>query len=137
MTFNYQINQIADREFGRSNTPPPNYYVGLLVAPPNPDGTGIMEVSTVGTGYARQLLANNKTDLTLSTNGQVSNTKAITFPVATASWGTVTDVCIFDSLTGGNPLYDSTQTTPKPYDVGDIAFFDAGDIMWTIQNVQD
>jgi hypothetical protein len=135
MTFNYQINQIADREFGRVNTPPANYYIGLLTALPNADGTGVVEVSSVGTGYARQLLPNNKTVLTVANNGQVSNVAQINFPAATANWGTVVDVAIFDSLTGGNILYDSPQTTAKPYDVGDIAFFDIGDVMWTVQNI--
>ena len=137
MTFNYQVNQIADREFGRVNTPPVNYYIGLLTAVPNPDGTGVVEVSSVGTGYERQVLPNNKTALTPAASGRVSNVAEITFPVALASWGTVVDVGIFDSLTGGSILYDSPQPVGKSYEAGDIAFFDAGDIVWTVQNIQD
>ena len=137
MTTDFQIEQIANREFGRVTTPPANYFIALLTATPNPNGTNITEVSTVGTGYQRQTLANNKTALTQAVNGQVSNIEPIDFPVATASWGTITDVGIFDSLTGGNLLYVSTQPVAKPYDVGDIAFFDRNDITWTVQNILD
>jgi len=137
MTTNFQINQIADREFGRVNQPPLNYFVGLLTTTPLPDGTNVVEVSTVATGYARQILANNKTALTVSNNGQVSNITGIDFPVATASWGVITDVGIFDSASGGNLLYFSTQPNSKPFDAGDIAFFDKNDILWTVQNIQD
>ena len=137
MTLDIQINAIANREFGRVGTPPTDYYIGLLTATPNPDGTEIVEVSGLGTGYARQVLPNNKTAVTNANTGQVFNIAGIDFPAAASSWGIVTDVGIFDSLTGGNLLYVSTQATAKPFDTGDIAFFDIGDIMWTVQNIQD
>jgi hypothetical protein len=137
MTLDFQINQIADREFGRVNTPPANYYIALLTTIPNPNGTNAVEVSTIGTGYARQILPNNKTSLTSSNNGQVSNIAAINYPAATANWGIVACVGIYDAPTGGNLLYISVQPTAKAYDSGDIAFFDIGDIVWTVQNIQD
>ena len=135
MTTNYQINQVADREFGRVNNPPTTYYIALLTATPNPDGTGIVEVSTVGTGYARQALPNNKTSLSNSSNGLVTNLAQLNFPTVLASYGFVTDVAIFDSPNAGNLLYVTTQTVAKPFDVGDIAFFGIGDISWTVQNI--
>ena len=137
MTLDIQINAIANREYGRVGTPPTDYYIGLLTATPNPDGTGVVEVSSIGTGYARRVLPNNKTVLTNAYLGQVSNVAGIEFPAAVSSWGIVTDVGIFDSQAGGNLLYISTQATAKPFDTGDIAFFDIGDIMWTVQNIQD
>ena len=136
-TTNSQINQIAGREFGRANQPPVNYFIGLLLQTPNPDGTGINEVPTAGTGYVRQVLPNNQSALTAPNNGQVTNVAAVQFPAATASWGSITDVGIFDSLTGGNLLYMSTQPLPKPFDMGDIAFFEAGGIVFIVQNIID
>ena len=136
-TMDYQINMIADREFGRVTTPPANYFIALLTTIPNPNGTNAMEVSAVGTGYARQILPNNKTALTNSNNGQVFNVSAINYPAATANWGIVECVGIYDAPTGGNLLYISAQPTPKAYNTGDIAFFDIGDTTWTVQNIHD
>ncbi len=137
MTTNYEINRIANHLFGNIGTPPSTYYIGLLLATPNLDGSNVVEVASTGNGYARLALANNKTALTQANNGQVMNTASLTFaPVATgASWGNISTVGIFDSLAGGNLLYWSTQTVTKSYDDGDIAFFDIGDIVWTVQNV--
>ena len=138
MTTQSQINSIANREFGQTSTPntiPATYYVGLLLASPNPDGSGVVEVSTGGTAYARQALVNSKSALSTAVNGAVSNISAINFPAATASWGTITDVGIFSALTGGTLLYSSPQAVQKAFDVGDVAFFDVGDIKWTVQNV--
>ena len=141
MTTNQQINNIANILFGLTGgtaaniAAPANYYIGLLTATPNPDGTNTVEVSTVGTGYARQILPNNKTALTMSNNGQVSNVSDLNFPTATASWGSVTDVGIFDSLTGGNLLYFSHQAVPKAFDTGDVAYFSNGDVLWSLQNI--
>jgi hypothetical protein len=137
MTTNQEINRIADELYGKQSTAAANYYIGLLTATPNPDGTNVQEVSITGTGYARRQLPNNKTTFSTSNNGQVSNVSEIDFPAATAAWGTITDVGIFDAATGGNLLYSSTQATPKAYDTGDIAFFAAGDVKWTVQNIQD
>ena len=137
MTLNNQINAIANREFGKSSEAPNNYYLGLLLATPNPDGSGLTEVSTSGTGYARQVIGNNKTALSAALNGVVKNNAMITFPAAATVWGTITDVAIFDSPTGGIPLYVSTQSTPKAFGAGDVAFFDIGDISFTVQNIID
>ena len=93
MTSDFQINQIADREFGRVNNPPVNYYIALLLTMPNPDGTGAVEVSSAGTGYARQVLPNNKTALTQAVNGKVTNASPLNFPAAIVSWWADTATC--------------------------------------------
>ena len=136
MTTNNQVNAIANREFGRQDSPPANYFIALLTSTPNLNGTGITEVSTAGTGYARQSLANTKTALTVANNGQVSNVAGMEFPAAITNWGTVTDVAVFDALTGGNLQYFSTHGIPKPFGAGDIAFFDISDILFQVQNLE-
>ena len=137
ITTNFQINQIADREFGRVNVPLTTYWIGLLTAIPNADGTGAVEVSSAGTGYARQALANDKTTLSNAVNGRVYNLNNVTFPSASAPWGIISAVGIYNAQNGGNLLYFSPQSTPRPFDEGDIAFFEPGDIEWIVQNILD
>ena len=136
-----QINSIADREFGQAagSIPRPNtYWIGLLTQAPNNDGTYSGEVSTVNTGYSRIALPNSKgaDGLTDAVDGKVSNKAYLQFPTATSNWGTVTHVGIFSAQTGGQLLYWSQQAVGKAFSDGDTAFFDIGDIFWTVQNIQ-
>lgn len=41
------------------------------------------------------------------------NLQEITFPQATADWGYVSGVVVFDAFTGGNPLLAGPLTTPR------------------------
>lgn len=94
-------------------TAPAATYVALLTTMPTKnDGTALVEVSTTATGYARQAV----TFGAITTQGdnqteQMSNSAQITFPVATASWGTVVGVGIYDAATGGNLLWWNTLST--------------------------
>jgi hypothetical protein len=72
-------------------------YVGFSTAAPGEDGSGLAEPS--GDGYAREAYG----DYTV-TGSEVTNDADIVFDTATASWGTLTYVCIFDALSGGNLL---------------------------------
>lgn len=70
----------------------------------------------VGNGYARQSVA-----FTRASN-VVSNSAAITFgPDTTAAWGVVTDISIWDSVTGGTCLAAGTAASSVNYAVGDSA----------------
>jgi hypothetical protein len=55
----------------------------------------------------------------------------VTFPVATASWGTVEAVAICDALTAGNQLYYGDLGTEKLVDIGDQLNFAVGAITVT------
>jgi hypothetical protein len=70
----------------------------------------------VGNGYARQ-------SVTFSRTGNVmSNVAGCTFgPNTLANWGTVTDITIWDTVTGGRCLAQGTATAPVTYAVGDSA----------------
>ena len=76
---------------------PATVYVALYTTDPGEDGSGT-EVS--GGSYARQAIT-----FAAPTNGVSSNSAVITFPFATASWGTVTHFGILDASTGGNLLF--------------------------------
>ena len=81
-----------------SYTSPTTVYVGLFTTNPTDSGPGT-EVSTSGTAYARQAVT-----FGAASSGACSNSIAVTFPVATANYGTVEGFGIFDASTSGNML---------------------------------
>lgn len=91
-------------------------------------GIGQGEVSNSGTGYARQAVV--FTDPTI-TPGQCANNADITFPTATAGWGTVTHIAIFDVSTygSGNALFHGPLATPKTINTGDTFRFLTGQLI--------
>ena len=71
-------------------------FVALFTAAPG-EGGGGTEVATGA--YARQSVA-----FTAPTAGAGDNSADITFPVATADWGTITHWALFDASTAGNMI---------------------------------
>ena len=116
---NYLENKVLDHVFGGvAYTAPATLYVGLFTSSPGETGSGT-EVS--GGSYARQTIAFTVT------GSQASNTAAVEFPTATASWGTVTFAAIYDASSGGNLLAYGALTTSKTIDNGDVFRIPAGD----------
>lgn len=95
-----------------SYTAPTTAYVGLFTVAPTDTLSGT-EVS--GGSYARQSLS-----VTTASAGIVTSSADINFPQATASWGTITALGIFDALSSGNLLMYTSLTTSKTIDEGDI-----------------
>jgi hypothetical protein len=90
-------------------------YVGLYTTNPTmPAGTGGTEVS--GGSYARVRL---DTLLAAASSGSIDNSSAVAFATASASWGTVTGVGIFDAITAGNLLAAGALTASKTVGSGD------------------
>ena len=108
-----------------SVTRPTAWYLALFTSNPDEDASGT-EVSTSGTAYARQ-----SATFTVSGN-TASNTAAIEFPTATASYGTVTHVGVFDASTGGNLIAYSALSTSKAVGTGDVFRVPAGDFDLTL-----
>lgn len=108
-----------------SATRPTAWYLALFTANPDEDASGT-EVSTSGTAYARQSVA-----FTVSGN-TASNSAAVEFPTATASYGTVTHVGVFDASTAGNLIAYAALTTSKAIDTGDVMRVPAGDLDITL-----
>lgn len=106
-------------------TRPTTWFLALYTAAPSDSGGGT-EVS--GGGYARQSIA----FAAASTPGgtQVSNTSQ-TFN-ASASWGSITHIGIFDASTGGNLLWHGAMTTARTVNSGDRLIFDAGAVQLTM-----
>jgi hypothetical protein len=104
-----------------SATRPTAWYVALFTSNPDEDASGT-EVSTSGTAYARQ-------SVTFSVSGNTAtNTAAIEFPTATASYGTVTHVGVFDAASAGNLIAYAALTTSKAIDTGDVLRLPANDL---------
>ena len=106
-----------------SATRPTEWHVALYTVAPGDTGGGT-EVS--GGGYARQSVA-----FTVS-GDTASNTAALEYPTATAPYGTVTAVGVFDAATGGNLIAYATLTTSKTIDTGDVLRLPAGDLDITL-----
>lgn len=106
-------------------TRPTAWYLALFTTDPTDTGSGT-EVSTTGTAYARQ-----SASFTVS-GDTASNSAAIEFPTATASYGTVTHVGVFDASTAGNLIAHAALTTSKAIDTGDVFRVPAGDLDITL-----
>ena len=87
---------------------PTEYYIGLSTTEPTMAGTNVSEPSA-STGYGRVLLDN----LSVPTNGVVTNTQNINFEESTASWGTITHFVIYDAEVDGNLLMYGALSTPR------------------------
>ena len=98
-----------------SYTSPTTVYVGLFTSDPTDAGSGT-EVS--GGSYARKAMA-----FASPTNGATSNSSAVEFDQATASWGTVTHFGLFDASSSGNLLLHGALTASKTIDSGDVFKF--------------
>lgn len=110
---------------GNTVTRPATWYIALYTAAPTDAGGGT-EVSTTGTAYARQTIA-----FTVTGNS-ATNSAIITFPTATANWGTVTHIGIFDTLTAGNLLYWGTAAASKTITTGDTMQVNASNVTITL-----
>lgn len=141
---NYLENNLIDTFLrGQTYTMPTTVYVALATSSASDSACGT-EVS--GGSYARvsvtSSLANwagtqsaGSTSASSGTGGTTSNNGTITFPSPTASWGSVTDVCVFDANTSGNLLWYVALTTPKTINNGDAApSFAAAALTFQIDN---
>ena len=123
---NYLETEILDHVFGgAAYTAPATLYLALYTAAPGETGGGT-EVSTSGTAYARQTVAFT------TTGNTTSNTAAVEYPTATASFGTVTHVGVFDAATSGNLMAYATLTSSKAIASGDVFRVPAGDLDITL-----
>jgi len=124
-------NELLDHVFGAAAyAAPATLYMALSTADPLDDGSGLNE--PVGGAYARASVTNDLTEWPAAAAGSKSNANQITFPTATALWGTVTHFAIMDAASGGNMLAHGSLTTPKTIDPGDTASFAASDVTITL-----
>src|SRR4051812_39820055 len=100
---NYLRSKLLDHIVGgAAYVAPTSLFFALYTSAPNENGGGT-EVS--GNGYARSVQANSLTIFPAASNGAKSNGAQIAFTFATAPWGTVTHIGVFDTATSGNLLF--------------------------------
>lgn len=102
----YAENKLLNHILGVSAfTMPTTVYVALLTTNPTDANTG---TEVTGGSYARKPIT-----FATATTGSTSNTTDVLFPAATASWGTITHVGIYDAVTGGNLLWHGPLSASK------------------------
>lgn len=117
----YTENKLLDHLLGvAAFTSPATVYVALYTTDPTDADAGV-EVS--GGGYARQAVT-----FSAAAAGATSNAAKVTFPTATASWGTLSHWGIRDAATAGNLLVHGAFTTAKVIDTDDTFEIAAGDL---------
>jgi hypothetical protein len=105
-------------------TAPATVYVSLWTSDPTDAGSG---TEVTGGSYARTAVT-----FAAPSNGVTTNSADVTFPTATASWGTVGWIGINDSTSGANLLYHSPLDTSKTIDSGDIFKISTGNLSVTL-----
>jgi hypothetical protein len=123
---NFLETEILDHVFaGAAYTAPTTLYLALFTAAPGETGGGT-EVTTSGTAYARETVAFT------TTGNTTSNTASVEYSTATATFGTVTHVGVFDASTGGNLMAYATLSSSKTIDTGDVFRVPTGDLDITL-----
>lgn len=121
---NYLETNVLGHVFGGSAyTAPTTLYLALFTSNPDEDGSG---TEVTGGAYARQTVA-----FTVSGN-TASNTAAVEYATATASFGTVSHVGVYDALSGGNLMAYAALTSSKAIDIGDVFRVPTGDLDITL-----
>lgn len=126
----YMELKVLDSIFGNIAFPSnANLFFALFTAAPSDSGGG---TEVTGGSYARKSMANNATNFPAAAAGAKSNGTVITFAQATASWGTVTHLGVFDASSGGNLLAWCSLTTSKLVDINDTFEIAVGDLDVTL-----
>jgi len=107
-----------------SYTSPATVYVALYTSDPTDADTGT-EVS--GGSYARTAVT-----FGAPSNGVTTNSASVTFPTATASWGTVSYIGLRDASTSGNLLFHTALDEAKTVGTGDIFTISTGNLSVTL-----
>ena len=122
---NFLETEILDHVFaGSAYTAPTTKYLALFTAVADGEAGSVTEVT--GGGYARQTVA-------FTTSGNTtSNNAAVEFPTATANYGTVTHVGVYDASSSGNLMAYASLSSSKTIETGDVFRVPSGDLDITL-----
>lgn len=101
-------------------------YVGLVTTTPSDSAAG---TEVTGGAYAR---VDSKTKWAVPSAGSVATNAVLTFPTATADWGSIVGFNIYDAVTGGNRLGWGTFAVAKSVLNGDTPSFASGQLTITL-----
>ena len=118
----------GDYVTGRS--PSANRWIGLLtVAPTDVAATGT-EVTTSGTGYARQPITFGA-GVNQTPNGRLyTNNLAAAWALATANYGTILEFAVYDAVTAGNMLFHDVMPGTPSVVTGQTASLPIGSVTY-------
>lgn len=105
-------------------TSPTTVYAALFTDAVNDDASG---TEVTGGSYAREAVT-----FGAPSSGSSSNSGAVTYTTATAGWGTVTHVAIFDHVSAGNLLLWGALGASRAVLDGDIAKFNISALTATL-----
>ncbi len=104
-------------------------YIGLSSTKPATDGTGVTE-PLESAGYKRVASSGGSFS---ATNGTITNTAYLYFPEATAAWGNISYLCVFDGNSSSAKLrYFGALKSPKNIEINAVPLFRPGSINITI-----
>jgi hypothetical protein len=131
----YLAKAVLDHVFGKAAYSAPTLYIGLSSANPTEAGNAAVEPAG-GSGYARQSApASSWASATSADPAVITNTVAITFPIASATYLSgvnLTHFVLFDAITGGNVLASGALDVAKPILQDDTAYFPIGTLTFTL-----
>jgi len=123
---NYLENVLLDHVLRNTTyTSPTTVYLALYTVAPTDAGGGT-ELS--GLGYTRQAIT-----FGAAAAGSISNSVAVTFGPASASWGTIIHIGIFDAASAGNILIHSALSASKTIADTDELRFAIGGCVITLE----
>jgi hypothetical protein len=125
----YLENKLLDHVLGNTTfTQPADVYLALFTAVTGLETNNpTSEVTSSGTDYARQTVT-----FAAAVDGTAETDATVTFPVATATYGTVTHVAIMDAATAGNVLFYGALNSSKLIEENDQFVVTAGNLTITM-----
>jgi hypothetical protein len=119
----YQKNLTQDFLFGGiSFTPPSNYYLGLSLT----GGSSPTEPS--GNNYSRIIIPNTKSYFSYSSSGCLVVSASLAMPQSSGSWGTITDLVLFDAVSSGSARFYTALPSPINVQTNTTLSFSASSI---------
>lgn len=129
---NYAANGFLDRMFRNQAFTVSANYLGLWTATLADASTGATANEVSGGNYSRvevnEAGGSNPNWESAGTSNATQNEDAVTFPTASASWGTVVAVGCCDASTNGNMLWYGNDVVDQAVGNGDTVSFAAGAI---------
>jgi hypothetical protein len=122
----YLENKLLEHSLGKTSYAMPTVYVALYTALPTEAGS-VNEFT--GGGYTRQPVTFGS-----ASGGSITNNTSVSFPVASANWGTIQAIGLVDSQTvgQGNLLWYGSLDVAKTVTTGDQYLMPANSITVTL-----
>lgn len=125
----YLENKILDHVFrNTSYTPAATLYLALFTSSASGAGleAGTLTGEVSGGSYARQTVT-----FSAASGGSTSNSGTITFPAASANWGTIRYVAVMDASSAGNVLWWQQLTSDVTINSGNTFQFNTSSVTIT------